>query len=862
MEKQTTFYTIKLLKQISENRRKIAKLFIKKPSTDFKSCGKGILKIFKSEKKKLIEIKNFKNFPKNFQNLFLLIDNKEILDNKPIELKNAKNFENILKTNILKNKNVIFFFDLNFGSQIEKNDKDKILRFFDNNGNEIGIAFNDLVEFYNIYKFICLFKGKEFSPIIENIDFENIDVVLDKILNSKDECGFYLNFFEHDLEYLRNVFGKIKIGLENKNLQFLTKIFRIFTTLLKFANKPDLLIKFCSEEFFKIFFELAKIENDQRKIKIQNFLTIQHLNFFPISDSEILKQINTNYRIIFLKDILYSNFFSNSQKLEIGGYLKINSEIIAFYINQNSEQIFEYFHWNFEKNPEIAFKFFEEIHFFFKSYCSEETNLKFLNKFFDFKCHYKILNKIFRYLEYNFSQNNNQNKCENNLVNNINDKKDNKNDINNDDDKNKIKIDNQNDNEFSLKNKLVYFGLKIIKLFFGENVNYLFEVLNYKNENKLGLFDFLEKMKILNEQNIYHLISDFIMAFKFVLENNFNFEFVNLFSKEIIPNLKKSLIRKEKKNTNKFFSKKKTFLDSFNKKSIEILSINSNSNYSFEIEKSNNCSKNKIFSEKKIDLSIQKKKVFSNKKINLLTPITLVKEKKINKNYLYFCLKMINFLFLIKNEKIKESLVKHNIMKFLLKIFEKKQNKENWERSKIFKIHFSTYQKNLLENTKTQDSINFNYEKSFEIIWKILKENYSKKKINILLSITLSILKIINNYQRIEFLKKITFLSEQNKNIKFEILDEIISKTKKTIFIEIDSNLTSESETLQKSEKSFKKIIFKFELEKKNIPKIDLCFSEKKKPRIINLVRSIFEDNLDLDDFDSVLKKRPLPSSS
>ena len=271
---------------------------------------------------------------------------------------------------------------------------------------------------------------------------------------------------------------------------------------------------------------------------------------------------------------------------------------------------------------------------------------------------------------------------------------------------------------------------------------------------------------------------------------------------------------------------------------------------------------------------------FSNKKKKLLIFEKNFKneknleKKKIEKNYLFFFLEISNFLFLTKNEKIQEALLKNNIMKYLLKIFEKKNNFENFENSKIFKIYFCTYLKNLLQNSKNFKKIFFDFEKSFEIFWKILKENFSLKKINIILSLNLSILKIINFSEKIEFLKKITFLAEkEKKKLKLEILEEIIKKTRKMIFIEIDSNLTSESENFQKSEKSLKKI-FNFEIEKieknykkifekknyekifeKKIKKIDLVFEKKKK--VINLVRSIFEDDYCNDDF-VVLKKRGL----
>ena len=111
--------------------------------------------------------------------------------------------------------------------------------------------------------------------------------------------------------------------------------------------------------------------------------------------------------------------------------------------------------------------------------------------------------------------------------------------------------------------------MKIIKIFLGENVNFLYEVLNYKNFKKLGIFDFLEKIKNFNDKKIYEIIFDFLKNFKFILENKniISEHFINLFTKLIIPKLKN-------------FQKILFLENSKKKKSIEILSVNSNSQFS------------------------------------------------------------------------------------------------------------------------------------------------------------------------------------------------------------------------------------------------------------------------------------------
>ena len=735
------YYTYRMFKKLTEERRWFTKLFVLLSKEEWESCGKGILKFYQVDKDRLIDIKKKEDIDKKIDNLYLIIDTIEVKDNPETDLLTAQKHQNILKTREFDQNEVICFYNLRYGHNFSK-DREKVIRWChlypDNENQQIALSFNDEVALFHAWKIFCEFKKIPSQHPIPIPSSETIEGIIEDLTqqvylaeNGKSK-EMYIHFYSEDEFFTKKLFELAEKARKENDIFLLTKIAKVIKLLISFSSKPDIILQFVNDKNYRNFFECLKyIENRNKKEfepLLKRFLETDINNIFNIKDNHILETIKINYRIIFLKEIILPDLFTQEQSNDITNYLLLHGNNIIVYIIDNMENCFRDIVNEIQQNTKKVGDFFHELSYILRLFSFPVIKDEFSNTFVNFGYHFLIADLLISKM---------------------------------------IKKIERKDRD------IIIVCLEILKMICKDNCILLVDIFLYENNNEIGILDNIINLIELDDKNIFDLVVDLFRTLNLSIQKDLNAKYISFVVESLIPKIEKQI---KKLFSSENFKNDEDFQEPkpIKKREFVIKKNNSQSNHDSNIKSPSNHSR--FFKEE-----ISKKKVIS---------------KRIAK-FVFFGLEIFNQLFLFKVEKIQNSLYNYNIINCLNKIVDINS-------SKLMKIYFCTYLKKLID-LKYKNLKNFQFEKSFDIFWEIFKMNMSKKRYNLLKSLTLSLLTSISNSENSDFLKKIGIFAQVSKYKEIPILREILNKAKiQGLLNELDSKITSESECSlrPKSEKS------------------------------------------------------------
>lgn len=114
--------------------------------------------------------------------------------------------------------------------------------------------------------------------------------------------------------------------------------------LIKISTKPDLILLFVRENNYATFFQCLKFlkdKNDDFRTFLADFLENKLVNIFNIKNPDILETIKINFRIHFLKEILFPNLLSTEQTNDLADYLLLHGNNIIMYLIDEMTSCFQ-----------------------------------------------------------------------------------------------------------------------------------------------------------------------------------------------------------------------------------------------------------------------------------------------------------------------------------------------------------------------------------------------------------------------------------------------------------------------------------------------------------------------------------------
>jgi len=141
---------------------------------------------------------------------------------------------------------------------------------------------------------------------------------------------------------------------------------------------------FVREQNFKTFFTCLKYlegKNDKFRNFLADFLENKLVNVFKIKNPDILKTIKINYRINFLKEILFPNLLSQDQTNDLADYLLLHGNNIVMYLIDEMKNCFENLKEKIEEEPVHVSSFFFELSRVLRIYSFPILKTEFSNNF-------------------------------------------------------------------------------------------------------------------------------------------------------------------------------------------------------------------------------------------------------------------------------------------------------------------------------------------------------------------------------------------------------------------------------------------------------------------------------------------------
>lgn len=632
-EDRKVYYTYRMFKKLTEERRWFTKLFVLLSKEEWESCGKGILKFYQVDKDRLIDIKKKEDIDKKIDNLYLIIDTIEVKDNPEQDLWTAQKHQNILKTREFDQNEVICFYNLRYGHNFSK-DREKVIRWChlypDNENQQIALSFNDEVALFHAWKIFCEFKKIPSQHPIPVPSSETIDSIIEDLTQQKylAENGkskeMYIHFYSEDEFFTKKLFEFAEKANNEENIYLLTKIAKVIKLLISFSSKPDIILQFVNDKNYKNFFNCLKyIENRNKKEfepLLKRFLETDINNIFNIKDSHILETIKINYRIIFLKEIILPDLFTQEQSNDITNYLLLHGNNIIVYIIDNMENCFNDINKEIQENTKKVGDFFHELSYILRLFSFPVIKDEFSNTFVNFGYHFLIADLLITKM---------------------------------------IKKIEEKDKD------IIIVCLEILKMICKDNCILLVDIFLYENNDEIGILDKIINLIDLNDKNIFDLVVNLFRTLNLSIQKDLNEKYVSFVVEALIPKIQKQI-----KNlfSSEHFKDKEDFQHPkpLKKKEFIIKENNPQSNIHLNLNSLSNNSK--LFIEKISQKPISKK---------------LIK-------FVFFGLEIFNQLFLFKVEKIQNSLYNSNIIDCLNKIVDEKS-------SKLLKIYFCTYLKKLID---------------------------------------------------------------------------------------------------------------------------------------------------------------------
>ena len=175
----------------------------------------------------------------------------------------------------------------------------------------------------------------------------------------------------------------------------------ILKLLISIDQKPDITLTLINERNYKDFFACLSYldENSSIEFDLKSFFTskARFNNFLQIDNSEILSNINNNFRIVFLKDFIFPTFLNDKQLDELNTFLLLHNNTIICHINSVMKTKMAKIDELVNEAPDDSFNFFNELFIIFKT-TFVDLKMSFINNFIDLKFHLKLVALVRRLL--------------------------------------------------------------------------------------------------------------------------------------------------------------------------------------------------------------------------------------------------------------------------------------------------------------------------------------------------------------------------------------------------------------------------------------------------------------------------------
>lgn len=151
-----------------------------------------------------------------------------------------------------------------------------------------------------------------------------------------------------------------------------------------------------------MFFEALKYldgKPDDFKSFLADFLENKLVNVFSIENQDILKTIKINFRIHFLKEILFPDLLSQDQTNDLGDYLLLHGNNIIMYLIDDMQVCFSKLREKIQETPYKVSCFFFELSRVLRIYSFPVLKTEFSNNFVSLKLHEPLLNLILELVE-------------------------------------------------------------------------------------------------------------------------------------------------------------------------------------------------------------------------------------------------------------------------------------------------------------------------------------------------------------------------------------------------------------------------------------------------------------------------------
>ncbi len=393
MEEQKVYYTYSKFKKLTEERRWFTKLFVFFSKDDWESCGKGILKFYQIENNRLIDIKKKEDLNLNLQNLFLIIDTLEVKDNNPEDLERANNYQSILKTQDFTQKEVICFYNIKYAHNFYM-DNEKIIRWChlypSNDQQQIALSFNDKVALYHTWEIFCKFKQLDCKLPIPFLSEDNLDEIIDDLTENQNNLqelrsDAKIPYYADDEIFITKIFRLFRKTKEEGKTHLFPKLANILRLLISCSTKPDIILQAVNDQNYRDFFHCLKYMNEKNcpefEQLIDSFINNEFNNIFGITNEDILKTIQINQRLMFLKDIIFPDLFTQDQSTDLSDYLILHGNNIIMYFIDSMSTCFEVLDTKLILETEKIGNFFHELSYVLRFFCFPMIKTEFSNTF-------------------------------------------------------------------------------------------------------------------------------------------------------------------------------------------------------------------------------------------------------------------------------------------------------------------------------------------------------------------------------------------------------------------------------------------------------------------------------------------------